>query len=531
MNTLCCLNGKVWTLDPGCPVAEAVVTKQNLIAYVGSTAEARRVAGGGARVVDLGGRLMLPGFIDAHTHLVQGGFQLQGIDLRGCRSGEEFVQRIASYVQAHPGGAWVTGGDWDHEAWKPRGLPRMEWIDPATPTTPVLVQRLDGHMALANSAALGRAGITRATSDPPGGIIERDPHTGEPTGILKDAAMNLIASAIPPPTETQIAGALERAMRHALRNGVTSVQDITAGEHLGVFQTFEKERRLQVRIYTRLPISEVDQLVARGIRHAHGTDLLKTGSLKAFADGSLGSGTALFFEPYLDEPSRAGLAMDIVTDGRLRHWALEADAHGLQLSVHAIGDRAIHIVLSLFEEIAATNPPWDRRFRIEHAQHVRPGDLERFRRLGVIVSAQPYHCIDDGVWAEKRIGTERAQTTYAFRSFMEAGVPVCFGSDWTVAPMDPIAGIYAAATRRTLDGAHPGGWIPRERVSVEDAVRAYTLGGAYAAYEERAKGSIEVGKLADLVVLSRDILTMEPERLREAEVDMTVFDGRVVYER
>jgi len=530
MNAHCFVNGKVWTLDARSPVAEAVVTKGKLIAFVGSSAEAERRSGTGARRIDLGGRLVLPGFIDGHTHLLQGGFHLQGIDLRDVKSSSEFTEKIGSYVTSHPG-TWVTGGDWDEQAWKKPQLPRRQWIDTVTGATPVFVQRLDGHMALANSAALQRAGISGRTPDPPGGVIEREPGTGEPTGILKDAAMNLVTEVIPPPTEEDMARALDIAMRHASRFGVTTVHDITLPEHLPLFQKFEEERRLTVRIYTRLPIAGVDGLIAHNIHHAHGTDLLKLGSLKAFADGSLGSGTALFFEPYLDDPTHAGLAMDIVTDGRLRRWAFDADRQKLQLSIHAIGDRAIDTILSLFEDIVAQNPPWDRRHRIEHAQHVRRPDLERFRRLGVIVSAQPYHCVDDGVWAEKRIGHERAQTTYAFRSFMEAGVTVCFGSDWTVAPLDPIAGIHAAVTRRTADGAHPGGWIPGERVGVEDAVRAYTLNGAYAAYEERTKGSIEVGKLADLVVLSRDIFTLEPERIREAEVDMTMFDGRVVYER
>jgi hypothetical protein len=428
-------------------------------------------------------------------------------------------------------GEWITGGDWDHQGWQGGQLPRREWIDSFTADTPVFVQRLDGHMALANSLALSRAGITPATANPVGGSIERDPATGEPTGILKDAAMDLVAGIIPKDTPSDIMTFARRAMNHAAVHGVTSVHDITLPEQFDVFETLEQDHALTCRIYSRLPIAGYAALIGKGVRHAHGTDRLKIGSLKAFSDGSLGSGTALFFDPYDDEPGNTGLAMDIVTDGRLRAWAIEADRHQFQLSVHAIGDKANDIVLSIFEEISAKNPPWDRRFRIEHAQHVRPADIDRFRKLGVIVSAQPFHCIDDGVWAERRIGSARARTSFAFRSFIDAGVTVCFGSDWTVAPLDPLAGIYAAVTRSTVDGRRPGGWVPAQKITVEEALRCYTVNNAYASFEESVKGSIEVGKLADFVVLSEDILFVDPSRIREARVDLTVFDGHIVYER
>jgi predicted amidohydrolase YtcJ len=529
-NVTCYVNGTVLTQDPGMPRAEAVVTRGNHIYVAGTTEDARAAAGPGATVVDLGGRCMLPGFIDGHTHFVQGGMHLQGVNLRPCRSAGEFAAALKAYVAPHRG-EWVTGGDWDQVSWPGCGLPAKSLIDPFTPDTPVYVQRFDGHMGLANTAALRVAGITAATSDPEGGLIERDPKTGEPTGILKDAAIPLVTDRIPPPSSAAIRDAVRLALREAARNGVTSIHDITLPEHLSVFDAMDAGGELSVHIFARLPISTYRELVDRGITAGTGDGRVSVGSLKAFSDGSLGSETAWFFEPYAHRPSLVGLPMDIVTSGRLREWALDADRHRLQLSIHAIGDRANDAVLTLYEEIVRTNPPWDRRLRIEHAQHVRPSDFARFAALGVVVSAQPYHCIDDGVWAESRIGRARAKTTYAFRSFLEAGVHVCFGSDWTVAPLDPIGGIHAAVTRQTLDGKHPGGWNPEQRLSAAQAIGCYTTGGAYAAFEEHLRGSITPGKLADLVVLSNDPGAVAPEALRDITVDLTIADGRTVFSR
>jgi hypothetical protein len=402
-------------------------------------------------------------------------------------------------------------------------------VDPFSADTPVFVQRFDGHMGLANSAALRIAGISASTPDPTGGVIERDSGSGEPTGILKDAAIPLVTNRIPPPSEAEIRAAVRIALGEAARNGVTSIHDMTLPGHLPVFDAMDAAGELTVHVYARLPIAMVRELVDRGVTAGSGEGRVTVGSLKAFSDGSLGSATAWFIEPYTHDPGLRGMAMGILTSGQLREWALEADRHRLQLSIHAIGDRANDAVLRIFEEILRVNPPWDRRFRIEHAQHVRPTDFARYASLGVVVSAQPYHCIDDGVWAEQRIGPERARTAYAFRSFLDAGVHVCFGSDWTVAPLDPIAGIYAAVTRSTLDGARPGGWIPEQRLTVEQAIRSYTVEGAYASFEEHLRGSITPGKAADLVVLSRNPATVPPEQLREITVDMTIADGRTVY--
>jgi predicted amidohydrolase YtcJ len=529
--SVCALvNGIVRTQNRSAPVAGGILVRGNRIAMVGSTAEVLSGAGARAKIVDLDGRLALPGFIDSHTHFLAGGRHLMGVQLRDCLSPVNFQERIRTHI-LHHGRAWVTGGTWDHQRWPERALPTKELIDPVSPETPVFVQRLDGHMGLANSVALQLAGVTGSTADPPGGKIERDPHSGDPTGLLKERAMEFVTRIIPPPSPEQSKRALEAALTEAGRNGVTSVQDITMPEDLELFRLFEREDRLTVRIYTRLPIAGYRDLLGQGIGAGQGGPFLKVGSLKAFSDGSLGSGTAWFFDPYVDDPSTSGLPTDIVVSGDLRRWALDADKNRLQLSIHAIGDRANHYTLELFEEIQRVNPPWDRRWRVEHAQHVRKSDLPLMKALDVLVSAQPYHCVDDGVWAESRIGTERLPTSFAFRSFLDAGVRLCFGSDWTVAPLDPLSGMVAAVTRRTVDAKNPRGWIPRERITVEEAVRCYTAAGAYAAFEEREKGTLAAGMLADLVILSEDIVAGGEEALLGAKVESTIVDGQIVYER
>jgi predicted amidohydrolase YtcJ len=523
------LNGKIYTVDPQKPSAEAVICQNGRIVFVGSTAEARKMLDAQTQTVDLGGRRVLPGFIDNHTHFADGGKYLLGVDLRGAKSTVAFKKILQEYVVAHRG-EWVTSGNWDHEAWEVKELPTKEMIDGFSGDTPVFIDRFDGHMGLANSYALQLANITKDTPTPPGGEIVRDPRTGEPTGVLKDAAMTLIYNKIPLPTAEQKRRYVERALQEARENGITSVQDITFRPDLIAFQDLEKENKLTCRFYTRLPIDEYRNLSNAGIRAGFGSDKIKLGSLKAYADGSLGSSTALMFKPYQQNPNTRGLPSDIIINGNLRKWALDADASQLQLSVHAIGDSANYLTLKIFEECIKQNPNWDRRFRIEHAQHVRFEDIPLFAKLGVIASVQPYHCIDDGVWAAKRIG-DRIAYTHPYATFLKAGIKLCMGSDWSVAPLNAIYGIYAAVTRRTLDGAHPFGWVPEQKVSVADAIKGYTIHNAYAAFEEHQKGSIEVGKLADMVVLSDDILTIDPIKIMDIKVQMTIFDGRVIYQR
>jgi hypothetical protein len=522
-------NGKIYTVNPKSPQVEVVIVLENRILFAGSEKEAAKYIEKEDKIIDLKGKLMLPGFIDNHTHFISGGMYLNGINLRNAKSADEFISLIKTYTKDKEG-RWIQGGNWDHEAWDIKKLPSKEMIDEFTKNTPVLLDRLDGHTALANSYALKLAGIDKNTPNPDGGLIEKEPITGEPTGILKDKAINLVIKIIPDPTESENEEALITALNEAKINGVTSVQDITYKNDLKIFQKFELDNRLTCRIYTRLPIKDYKFLTDLGIRAGFGSDKIKLGSLKAFADGSLGSSTAWFWDCYAMDTTTHGLPMDIITNGKLREWALDADKNGLQLSVHAIGDRANSYMLDLYDEIAKTNPKWDRRFRIEHAQHVRFEDIPRFKEIGVIASAQALHLLDDGEWAEKRIGKERLKYTYPFKSFLMNDVHLCFGSDWAVAPLQPIMGIYAAVTRRTRDDKNPNGWVPEQKISVEEAIKAYTINNAYAAFEENEKGSIEAGKLADLIVLSDDILTIDPIKIKDVKVVMTIFDGKIIYE-
>jgi predicted amidohydrolase YtcJ len=523
-------NGKIWTVNHAQPRAQAVACLGSRIVAVGSNDEIRKWIGAGTEVIDLGGKLVLPGFNDAHVHFFSGGENLASVQLRDAKSEDEFRKRIAEFAAKQPAGRWITGGDWDHENWTPARLPTRQLIDAVTAGHPVFVNRLDGHMALANLQALQLAGITRDTPDPPGGAIVRDA-AGEPTGVLKDAAMERLYRAIPAPSADQIADAVRAAMRYAAENGVTSVQDMSAApEILRVYQTLLARGELTVRISGHQPLATWQHLAAVGLHADFGGEKLHIGGLKGFADGSLGSTTALFFEPYLDAPNTAGLAnSEMIPESRMQKHILDADRAGLQVAVHAIGDKANHMVLGMYEEAERQNGPRDRRFRIEHAQHLRMDDIPRFCKLHVIASMQPYHSIDDGRWAEKRIGPERAKGTYAFRALLDSGAVLAFGSDWDVAPMVPLMGIYAAATRRTLDGKHPDGWIPEQKITVAESIRAYTMGSAYASFDEKIKGSIEPGKLADMVVVSDDILSIPAVEIEKTRVETTVFDGKVIY--
>lgn len=526
------VNANVRTMDSSRPTAEAVAVYGGRVLAVGSSKEIRKLAGEGTRVIDAHGALMLPGFNDAHVHFLSGGFQLSSVDLRDAPTPRDFAERIRRFASKLPEGRWVTGGDWDHERWPGSPLPTKELIDEFTPNRAVFVNRLDGHMALANSYALKLAGVTRDTPDPPGGLIVRDPATGEPTGILKDAAQSFVWKVFPAPSFEEKLEAARAATAHAAAHGVTSVQDMSAGNDVGVYQTLSERGELNTRIYAVSPLPDWERLGRVGVRRAFGDDMLRIGGLKGFADGSLGSTTALFFEPYLDAPNTSGLPGDeMFPEGAMLGRVKSADAAGLQVMIHAIGDKANDSILSIYEQVSKENGERDRRFRIEHAQHLRAQDIARFGRDRVVASMQPYHCIDDGRWAEKRIGPTRAKGTYAFRSLLDTGAVLAFGSDWSVAPLDPVLGIYAAATRRTLDGKNPGGWVPEQKITVEEAVRAYTFGSAYAEFAENVKGSITPGKLADFVLLSQDIFKIDPAEIENVRVTMTITGGRVVYEK
>jgi len=525
------INGKIYTVNEKQPYAEAVVVEGNKIIYVGSESGAQKYINAKTEVINLESKLMLPGFNDSHLHFISGGNYLLGINLRPALSKEELVKIIEEYIKNRrlSDSVWITGGRWDHELWPNKTLPTKELIDSVSENTPVFVSRIDGHVGLANSKALELAGITKYTKNPDGGLIEHDPETGEPTGILKDNAMDLVFKIIPLPSLEENIEAALRAIEEARSLGITSVQDMTQPDEFEAYKNIMEEGKLTCRIYSIWPIDNYETIVRAGVTVGNEEGLIKRGAVKGYADGSLGASTAWFFEPYVQDPSNSGLPMDVVTNGNLEKWAFDVDRNRLQICVHAIGDKANAFMLDLYEKIKKENAPWDRRFRIEHAQHLRRNDIYRFAEIGVIASVQPYHCIDDGVWAEKRIGPERIQTTHAYRSLLNSGAVVAFGTDWPVAPLNPLLGIYAAVTRRTVDGKNPDGWIPKEKISVEDAIKCYTLNAAYASFEEKLKGSIEVGKLADLVVLSDDILSIDPVKIKDVKVTLTVFNGEIIY--
>ena len=525
------INAAVHTMDPARPTAEAVAVLGNRIAAVGSTADMRALAAPGTRIIDAGGKLVLPGFNDAHVHFLMGGFSLANVDLRDAQSPQELAKRLSDYARKLPKGRWILGGDWDHERWPGAPLPTRQMIDAATPDNPVWVNRLDGHMALANSLALKLAGITRETKDPPGGIIVRDPKTGEPTGILKDAAEELVDRAVPEKSFEEKHIAARAASEHAAQVGVTSVTDMSAGEDVGLYQYMLQRGELKTRIYAIRSIVGWETLGKTGVRAAFGSDMLRIGGLKGFADGSLGSSTALFFEPYSDTPDTRGLLFDqMLPEGIMLKRVEAADKVGLQVMIHAIGDEANLRILDIYKEAAEKNGPRDRRFRIEHAQHLRPSEIRRFGTQKVIASMQPYHEADDGRWCDKRIGPERSKGTYAFRSLLEAGAVLAFGSDWTVAPLNPLEGLKAAVTRQTFDGKHPDGWHPEQKLTLDEAIHAFTVGSAYAEFAENVKGTIAPGKLADLVMLDRDLYRIPPAEIDKARVLLTLMDGRPVWE-
>jgi predicted amidohydrolase YtcJ len=525
------INAAVHTMDEAHPTAGAVAVSGNRIAAVGSTDEIRALAGPGTRVIDAAGKLVLPGFNDAHVHFLMGGFSLANVDLRDASSPAELARRLGEYAKKLPKGRWILGGDWDHEKWPGAPLPTKEMIDAATPDHPVFVNRLDGHMALANSLALKLAGVTKETKDPPGGLIVHDAKTGEPTGILKDGAESLVDRVVPDKTFDEKHIAAKAACEHAAQVGVTSVTDMSADGDVGLYQYMLERGELKTRMYAIRSIVSWEVLAKTGVRAAFGSDRLRIGGLKGFADGSLGSSTAFFFEPYSDTPDTRGLLFDqMLPEGTMLKRVEGADKLGLQVMIHAIGDEANLRILDIYRQAAGQNGPRDRRFRIEHAQHLRPSEIARFGTQKVIASMQPYHEADDGRWCDKRIGPERSKGTYAFRSLLNAGAVLAFGSDWTVAPLNPLKGIKAAVTRQTLDGKHPNGWNPEQKLTVDEAVRAFTVGSAYAEFAEKVKGTITPGKLADLVMLDRDIYQINPAEIDKARVRLTLMDGQVVWE-
>ncbi len=519
--------GRVWP-GKGLRAGTAIAFRGETVLAVGSDPDVAGLVGPKTRVVDLKGRLVVPGFNDAHVHFLAGGFGLLSVDLRQARDEADFTRRLGDYTKTQPKGAWTLQGNWDHESWPSKALPTRQLIDAATADHPVFVSRLDGHMSLANSAALRLAGVTRDTKDPDGGTIVRDA-AGEPTGILKDNAEHLVNRVIPDPSREMNLRAARAALREAARFGVTTIQDNSPVDALPTYQALRAAGELTARLYVWRYIESMKPLIEAGVRTGLGDDWIRMGALKILSDGSMGSATAAFFEPYLDHPETKGLLLHPVE--KLDAMIAEADAAGFQLAVHAIGDRANALVLDAYERAANANPSRERRWRIEHAQVVRDADVARFKALGVVASIQPSHCIDDMRWAEREIGHERCRGAYRFRSFLKAGVPVAFGTDWFVETLDPRVGLYAAITRELPAGGPAGGWFPDEKLALDEAMDLYTRGSAYAEFAEARKGTLEAGKLADLVVFERDLFRAAPREILTTAVDMTIAGGRVVFER
>lgn len=525
-------HAEVWTGDPAQPEAQAVAVLGDRIAAVGTATEIEQWRGPQTQVIAAQGRLILPGFNDAHVHFIDGGLQLDNVDLKDAATPEEFVRRVGSQANAFAPGEWVLGGGWDEHLWDRPVLPTRQMIDPVTPESPVLIHRCDLHMALTNSVALRLAGVTAEMPDPIGGTIVRDAQ-GAPTGILKDAAIRCVKRIIPQLTPKQRLRAVKRALEHAASLGITSIQHMNpTSDDVSLYMELAERGELTTRIYAALLNTEWAERGRVGIRHGFGSPTMRIGALKGFADGSLGSATAYFFDPYTDAPETRGLLTEEMQPrSAILERLLQADAAGMQLCLHAIGDQAVSLVLDFYQEITQAHGQCDRRFRIEHAQHVALKDFTRFARMNVVASVQPYHAIDDGQWAEQRIGVERLETSYPYRTFLDHHVRLALGTDWYVAPLNPMLTLYAATTRAALDGKNPGGWLPKQKLTMGEAVSAYTLGSAYAEFQEQVKGSITPGKLADMVLLSENIFKIDPAKVRDVRVDTTIMGGQVVYRR
>jgi predicted amidohydrolase YtcJ len=523
------VNAKVWTGNPLQPEATAFVVENGRFVFVGNDADAGKWRGPQTQVIDGGGDRIIPGMIDSHLHLIGGGFQLSRINLRDVAGRPQFIDAVAARARQLPPGEWILGGRWSVESWSDQTQPTKEWIDPVTPGNPVLLDRMEGHEALANSLALKTAGIdSKGPPDPPGGRIDRDPRTGEPTGILRESAVNLVSRHVPPPSLEQQRNALKAAMRELSRNGITTVHTMSAWNELGAFDAARSAHELTLRIRQYVSEDDWTQYLDRARQHKN-DDWVRVCGFKQFMDGSLGSRTAYMAAPFADNPAdkpdwRGLLGEVMTTEGSLQQMCDAADSAGLSPAIHAIGDQANHLVLDIYEQTQKTNGPRSgRRMRIEHAQHLLPGDIARFASLGVVASMQPLHKADDARYAEKAIGAQRCKTSYAFRSLLDAGATLAFGSDWPVVSPSPFLGMHSAVTGKTLDGKI---FVPEQNITVEDALRAYTSGGAYASGDEDRLGQIRPGFLADFVILAKDVLAVAPEKIGNVSVKGTYINGR-----
>ena len=554
-------NAYVWTVDLSKPTAEAVAVRNNKIIFVGSNKAVQKYIDGNTNIIDAGGKLVLPGFNDNHVHFESTCRIVTGLNLLDVHQEKPFISRMRDVHERFTPGVWITGGLWSaYQAWESSSIseegrkakidffkPQRKMVDSFTAERPVFIQRFDRKVFFANSKALEIAGITKDRTDPPNIHVERDKR-GNPTGILTGSGVQqYFNNIIPPRSWKQRVWESEAVLKRCARFGVTSLSDMSDARQREIFYYLHNENKLTVRIHSRGYLDQWEKMSELGIKIGSGDSMIRLGTVKAWIDGIMGNSTARFYKAYSHNSDEFGIWRKIMfpwrsqSGGRdlqsnLEYLAIKADSAGIQLSVHAIGDAANGYLLDMMDRLNEHNGVKNRRFRLVHAQVIHPDDFKRFKNMSIIAEVQPYHCTDDMRWMEERIGHERSKGAYAFRSLWDSGAVVCFGSDspGTNAsryPLNPMLGLYAAVTRQTLDGKPADGWFPDEKLSVEEAIQAYTLNSAYASFEENIKGSITEGKLADLVILSDNLLEIDPSKIKDVEVKTTIFNGKIIYQQ
>lgn len=522
------INGVIFTSGEDRPVVEALAIRDGRILDAGSDKEIENYISPRTEVLDLQGRLACPGFNDAHIHFMSGGLYAKRLILQGTKSPEEVAEKVQERTSLLKKGEWILGRGWDHTVFPEKKWPSKEILDQAAPENPVFLRRVDGHVAWVNSTALEIAGINKKTENPEGGEIVKDSGTGEPTGILKESAADLVYDLIPEPTKEKVREAIEYALQEARRFGITSIQDNSKAIALEVYEELEREGKLTVRVSEWLELKEdLSEYKNLKKKFSDSDGLIRFFTLKGYVDGSLGSRTAAMIEPYSDQPSTSGLLQ--MSQEHLNELAKNAHANGFSVALHAIGDLAVRNALNALESKGEDQTK--RRDRIEHVQIIHREDCARIKESGITASMQPIHCISDMRWAEKRVGKERSAGAYAWKSLISSGVPLAFGTDWPVESMNPMLGLYAAVTRRDFNGDPEGGWIPKEKLTIEEAIKCYTKWAAYAEFQEEQKGTLERGKYADIVVLSRNLLDINAADIPSVEVIMTIFNGEIIYRK
>ena len=523
------MNGKVFTANESDSFVEAVAVKDNKILALGSSQQIKKHIGEETQTLDVGGQLVIPGLIDSHVHFAGGGRSLSTLTFRGVDSIEKIQELVAARIKELPEGAIISGSQYDHTLFPGGKWPTKEDLDVVSPNNPVVIRRVDGHSSWANSLALKQSNITKDTPSTSSGEVMKDPETGEPTGILTESASGLLRL-----KGTRVRSSQEdnigMALKHAAKLGLTGIHTSSSLSEIDHYNKLKAEGGLTLRVYAWLGVRGLDSYIEKGIKQGQGDDMVRVGFQKIFIDGTLGSGTALMFEPFTDEPDKLGLPQMEEEE----FYALVENAHknGFQIGVHAIGDKGVNWVLNAVEKAQQKHGKKGLRHRIEHAQIIIPEDIPRFKELGVIASMQPTHCTTDMRFCEQRVGMERSKGAYIWRTLLDNGAKLAFGTDWSVEPLDPMRGIYSTVTRKNIEFDYPeGGWFPDQKLTMAEAIKYYTLGSAYASFEEELKGSLELGKLADMVVLSKDLFEIEPKEILTTEVLYTILGGKVVYQK